>query len=133
MRLLTTIGLLICISRIYSRSLTSNSILDQLYTKETKDNQITIPFKDRLFGTLLDLQKKFYKAVKSPEGYRAPNICVWKICSKPLKKNKHEKNNKRPKIPSRSDRQRINDIVKAGVLLNQFASIWRLNWRSYFN
>ncbi len=123
MRLLTTIAWLICISKIYSQSLTSESILKQLYTQETKDNLITRPFKDRLFDTLLDLQTKFYKAMKSPEGYRAPNICVWKICSKPLKKNKHEKNNKSPKIPSRSDRQRINDILKAGVLLNHFASI----------
>jgi len=113
MRLLTIIALLVCITGI---SLTSESTIDQ-------DNLITRYFKDRLFGTLLELQKKFYRAVKSPEGYKAPNICVWKICSKPLKKNKHEKNNKRPKIPSRSHRQRINDIVKAGVLLNHFASI----------
>ncbi len=126
MRLLTAIALLICITGICSISLTSESTVDQ-------QDLITRSFKDRLFDTLLDLQTKFYKAVKSPEGYRAPYICVWKICSKPLKKNKHEKNNKRPKIPSRSDRQRINDIVKAGVLLNHFASIWSLNWRSYFN
>jgi len=116
MRLLTAIALLICITGSCCISLTSESTIDH-------DNLITISFKDRLFDAILNLQTKFYKAVKSPEGYRAPNICVWKICSKPLKKNKHEKNNKRPKIPSRSDRQRINDIVKAGVFLNHFASI----------
>ena len=42
-----------------------------------------------LKGTIIASIKKqiqeLFKGFKSPKGYQAPNICIWKICSKPLK------------------------------------------------
>ncbi len=119
MRLFTVISLLVCFTSIYSVSLASESIVDQ-------NDSITRSLKNRVLDAILNLQKKFYKAMKSPEGFEAPNICVWKICSKPLKKNRHGKN--RPstggsKKTPRFDNKRLNDIIKAGVFLNHFSSI----------
>ncbi len=111
MRILTIIGLLICITGICCQSLTSESI-------DEKDDSITRPFKERVFDALANLKKNFYKAVMSPEGSRAPNICVWKICSKPLKKYRHEKSNPITLDPTILDEQRMNAILKASDFLN---------------
>jgi hypothetical protein len=51
--------------------------------------------------------------MKSPEGYRAPNICVWKVCSKPLKKHRLEKNRPSTAGPTILDEQRMIAILKA--------------------
>jgi len=51
--------------------------------------------------------------MKSPEGYRAPNICVWKVCSKPLKKYRLEKNRPSTAGPTILDEQRMIAILKA--------------------
>jgi hypothetical protein len=119
MRLLTTIGLLICVTGIFCRDLTSRALVDQLYEKETKDDMITRSFREKLFETFSRLKESFYKSMKSSESYKAPNICVWKICSKPLKKNKPEK-----KISISSvlnlDKKRMNEITKAVIFLKSF-------------
>ncbi len=126
MRLLTTIGLLICVTGIFCRDLTSKALVDQLYEKEIKDGMIKSSFRERLFQNFSRLRESFYKSVKSPEGYKAPNICVWKICSKPLKKNRPEK-----KISISSvinlDRERMNEIAKAVIFLKSFWTMKLLN------
>ncbi len=106
------IALLVCFTSIYSVSLASESIVDQ-------NDSITRSLKNRVLDAILNLQKKFYKAMKSPEGFEAPNICVWKICSKPLKKNRPEK-----KVSISSllnlDKERMNEIAKAVIFFRRF-------------
>jgi len=68
-----------------------------------------------VLDALLKLKKKFYKAMKSPEGYRAPNICVWKVCSKPLKKHRLENNRPSTVGPTILDEQRMIAILTAVI------------------
>jgi len=117
MRLLTTIGLLICVTGIFCRDLTSKALVDQLYEKSSKDSMIKSSFREKLFETFSGLKERFYKSLRSPEGYKAPNICVWKICSKPLKKTRHDK-----KVSISSDlnqKERMNEIVKAVIFFSR--------------
>ena len=62
----------------------SISIVDSIYGIKRTDGVI--------FNQIMDMIKeqaqRLIKALKSHEGYKASNICVWKICSKPLKKVK---------------------------------------------
>jgi len=76
---------------------------------------ITIPLKDKIATGFSKLSEMFYNAVKSPEGYKAPYICVWKICSKPLKKNYQA-----DKSSTGLGEKRLNDIVKATIFMNRF-------------
>ncbi len=119
MRLLTTIGLLICLTGIFCIDLTSKALVDELYEKGTKDGMINSSFREKLFQNFSRLRERFYKSVKSAEGYKAPNICVWKICSKPLKKNRPEK-----KVSISSllnlDKERMNEIAKAVIFFRRF-------------
>ena len=82
MRILIPFIVLICISNIYCRGITSNSIVDQLYAQaEGKEAQPKI----KLTWVLRGAFNKLLKSIKPPKGYESPNICVWKSCSKPLK------------------------------------------------
>ncbi len=114
MRLLTTIGLVICVTGIFCRSLTSKALVNQLYEQPIEDDMNTSSFREKLFETFSGLKESFYKSVKSPEGYIAPNICVWKICSKPLKKKNSGKS------IFDIDKKRMNEITKTFFMLNRF-------------
>jgi len=70
MRLLTTIGLLICATSIFCRDLTSKALVDQLYEKETKDDIIKSSLREKLFEIFSRIRERFYKFLKSPEGYK---------------------------------------------------------------
>ena len=126
MRLLTTIGLLICVTGIFCRDLTSRALVDQLYEKETKDDMITRSFIEKLFKTFSRLKESFYKSMKSSEGYKAPNICVWKICSKPLKKKGSGKNDSISSVLN-PDKETMNEIFKAVLFLRRYWTIKLIN------
>jgi len=70
MRQLTIIIILICISSIWCRYLTSESIVDQLYKEARKNSSLQVSLANRLFGSFSKIKDKFYNAMKSP-GYKA--------------------------------------------------------------
>jgi len=119
MRLLTTIGLLICATSIFCRDLTSKALVDQLYEKETKNDIIKSSLREKLFEIFSRIRERFYKFLKSPEGYKAPNICVWKICSKPLKKKGSGKNDSISSVLN-PDKETMNEIFKAVRFLRRY-------------
>ncbi len=126
MRLLTTIGLLICVTGIFCSDLTSKALVDQLYDKETKDDIIKSSLREKLFEIFSSIRERFYKSLKSPEGYKAPNICVWKICSKPLKKKSSGKNDSISSILN-PDKETMNEIFKAVLFLRRYWTIKLIN------
>jgi hypothetical protein len=93
--------------------------VDQLYDKETKDDIIKSSLREKLFEIFSSIRERFYKSLKSPEGYKAPNICVWKICSKPLKKKSSGKNDSISSILN-PDKETMNEIFKAVLFLRRY-------------
>jgi len=89
--------------------------MNNMYKQRRITELITIPLKDKLVTGFSKLSEMFYNSVRSPEGYKAPYICVWKICSKPLKKYYQA-----GKSSTGLGEKRLNDMVKATIYMNRF-------------
>jgi len=77
---------LIIAANIFCPLAESKSVVDKV--GRTKDTESWF---DKYTETAMNFIQRLFAAVKSPKGFIAPNVCVWKICSKPLKKPKDSK------------------------------------------
>ena len=84
---------------------TSQTIVEALYRENQPAHQTNESSNLNIMKILHKQVKLFIENIKSPKGYESPNICIWKICSKPLKKymtgrppNSNEKVTRKSKI-----------------------------------
>ncbi len=89
MKLLTFIIILnIFIFSVDSNSFTSESIVEKLYGEKQSNGMTLKELKSYLKDGIQNGLHRMVESLKSPKGFKSPDICIWKICSKPLKKGK---------------------------------------------
>jgi phage-related protein len=78
----------IFIFSVDSYSLTSKSVVDKLYGENQSNGMTLNELKNHIKHGIQNGLDRMVESLKSPKGFKSPDICIWKICSKPLKKVK---------------------------------------------
>ena len=78
--------IILMIQSIQCSFASSKSMVTEVYGIKRQDGAYVNHLMDNLKTSIMKQFNGLLDAMKSPKGFKSPNICVWKICSKPLKK-----------------------------------------------
>ena len=92
MNLLKLLIVLIIVINVNCYIHTSELLMDKLYGKDQSNGKSLSELKFSIKSRLNKAVNKLIASLKSPESFKSPDICVWKICSKPLPKTEKKVN-----------------------------------------